>query len=103
MKKSCNTHKVLVVGNYGYYSNELDGQTVKSRNIYEMLHRNTNDVSYFDTDSFKISKLNIFKLFKAVIFSKNIVIIPAGNFLKNIFPFIFLISKMLRMNIICIP
>lgn len=103
MKKSCNTHKVLVVGNYGYYSNELDGQTVKSRNIYDMLHRNNDNVSLFDTDSFKISKLKVFKLFKAVLFSKNIVIIPADNFLKNIFPFIFIISKILRKSIICIP
>ena len=33
-------NKILVFGNFGYLTNSLDGQTVKTRNIYDILKKN---------------------------------------------------------------
>ena len=30
-------NKVLVIGAFGYENNQLDGQTIKTRNVYNLL------------------------------------------------------------------
>ena len=56
--------KVLVIGYFGHNKNQLDGQTVKTRDVYRLVNEQTNgDVDYYDTEDFQYSKLSIFKMF----------------------------------------
>lgn len=103
MNKLFNKNRLLLIGNFGYCSDSLDGQTVKTRSIYELVHRNNVDVSYFDTDSFNISRWRVFSFISSIIVSKNIIIIPASRFIKTLFPLIFFIAKLFGKKILCIP
>ena len=47
--------KVFVIGTFGYFNNQLDGQTVKTRNIFNLIKSKHNgDVTCIDTLLVKI-------------------------------------------------
>lgn len=50
--------KVLVLGYFGYLTDQLDGQTVKTRDVYRLAKEQLTDcdVEYFDTQSLQKSK-----------------------------------------------
>lgn len=84
--------EVLIIGNFGYKGNQLDGQTVKTRNVCLLLEEmgyqkiKTIDTSY---------KSNVFKLFQ-IIFKKHLIIfVGAENAFKYLLPFI---SKAAALN-----
>lgn len=90
MKKKPN----LVLGYFGYVTNQLDGQTVKTRDIYRLLtEQNIGVCEFFDTQEFQVNKFSILKMFYKVCQCKSLVYLPAHNNLKYIFPCIFLLSK----------
>ena len=43
--------RILVLGYFGYLTNQLDGQTVKTRDVYRLVKEQSKDysVDYFDT------------------------------------------------------
>lgn len=88
--------KTLVLGYFGYQNNQLDGQTVKTRNIYELLktYLRIERLSFFDTQTFQSSMSNVLKMFLEVWKADKLIYIPAHNNLRFFFPFIFLISKL---------
>lgn len=98
-----NKKKVLVLGFFGFIDNQLDGQTIKTRNVYSLLKSKEGDfiknVSFFDTQTFQKSKLNVFRLFKLIIKTDVLFYLPAHGNLKFIFPFIFVISKLFNTKI----
>lgn len=86
--------KVLVLGYFGYVTNQLDGQTIKTRDVYALLkEKSQEEVEYFDTQSFKVSKLNILKMLWMIIKVHHIFYLPAHNNLKYIFPLVYLLAK----------
>lgn len=89
----------LILGYFGYNTNQLDGQTVKTRDVYRLVSEIYDDVDYYDTEDFKYRKLSIFKMFWKVINSKKICYLPAHNNLKFIFPIIFCIAIVFRVQI----
>lgn len=91
--------KVLVIGYFGYKNNQLDGQTIKTRNIYEVL-REKYTVSYFDTQSIKYNKLALLDLVKLCLETKNIVFVGGKNNLTYFFPLLFLIGTIKKINIV---
>lgn len=95
--------KAMVLGYFGYENNQLDGQTVKTRNIYDLLKTkegNTfSQVDYYDTQSFKSNKLLIFKAFKSIRKSDIVYYLPAQNNLKFLFPFIFIFCRILNIQL----
>lgn len=91
--------KLLVLGYLGYNTNQLDGQTVKTRGLYELACKEYNNVHYYDTEDFKFNKLSIFMMLWQVISSRTIIYLPAHNNLKVIFPIIFVLSKIFRTKI----
>lgn len=95
--------KVLIIGNFGHRTNQLDGQTVKTRNIYNMLKSRSAGVHYFDTQDLRFSKFSVFRLLHDILRMRVGIIIPASNMLKWIFPIVFIISKICRSKIIFIP
>jgi glycosyltransferase involved in cell wall biosynthesis len=95
--------KILVIGYFGYESDQLDGQTIKTRSIYFLLESHKaelkRDIIFFDTEQFKSSWSYFFILLYKITISEKIYYIGGSKNLKYIFPIIFLISKFLRINI----
>ncbi|WP_160069583.1 glycosyltransferase family 4 protein [Sphingobacterium bovisgrunnientis] len=95
--------KVLVYGYFGFENNQLDGQTIKTRSIFELLEFYSREhpivVNLFDTQKFKKSKLNLVKSFLQVSKSDVLFYIPAHNNLKYLFPIIYLICKIRGIDI----
>lgn len=91
--------KIFVLGYFGERTNQLDGQTVKTRDLFRLACQDFADVAYYDTEDFKYNKLSIFKMFWKVITSRTIIYLPAHNNLKLIFPIIFVLSKIFRTKI----
>lgn len=91
--------KIFVLGYFGEQTNQLDGQTVKTRDLYRLARQEFADVAYYDTEYFKFNKLSIFKMFWKVITCRTIIYLPAHNNLKVIFPIIFVLSKIFKTKI----
>lgn len=88
---------ILVIGYFGYLTNQLDGQTIRTRSIHDLLKLKSNrDVYIFDTQCFKKSKLNLFKLIFLIFKADIIFDIGAHGNLKYLFPVIFLLSCISR-------
>lgn len=93
---------LLVLGYFGYHTNQLDGQTVKTRDLYKLVvnEKGNSNVSYFDTENFQYNKMSIFTLLKSILSSNCVLYLPAHNNLKYIFPVLFLLSKIFRFEIL---
>ena len=92
--------EILILGYFGYHTNQLDGQTVKTRDLYHLVDNKMGySVDYFDTEDFKYNKLSVFKMLWKVISCKNLFYLPAHNNLKYIFPIIFCLSILFRFRI----
>lgn len=91
---------ILVIGYFGYNTGQLDGQTVKTRDVYRLAIEQTHDaVDYYDTEDFKFNKMSIFKMFWKVIKCRILFYLPAHNNLKYIFPIIYILSVIFRFQI----
>ena len=89
--------KILVLGYFGYVTNQIDGQTIKTRDVYALLKGKCEEnINYFDTQSFKLSKLNILKMLWLIIRADKVFYLPAHNNLTYLFPIIFLLSKIFK-------
>ena len=61
--------RILVLGYFGYLTNQLDGQTVKTRDVYRLAKEQSGNyaVDYFDTQDLKKNKLMVLRMFWKVI------------------------------------
>ena len=92
--------KILVVGYFGYCTNQLDGQTVKTRDVYRLVREQVKGkVDYYDTEDFQYHKIGIPELFCKMIRCSILFYLPAQNNLKIIFPIIFCLSTVFRFKI----
>ncbi|MDM1355970.1 glycosyltransferase [Myroides marinus] len=94
--------KITVIGNFGYASGKLDGQTVKTRSLYTLLETNSSlikDLKYYDTSLLKNNKMLFFSLSKDVVTSDKIFYLPAQNSLRFFFPFLFVFCKICNTKI----
>lgn len=92
---------ILVLGYFGYHNNQLDGQTVKTRDLFRLIKEQSLgcSVKKFDTQDFKYDKSSIMKMLIEICKCKILIYLPAHNNLKYIFPFIFVLSKILNIQI----
>lgn len=98
-------NKVFVLGFFGFSTNQLDGQTVKTRNIYNLIKAREGSygidkVLFYDTQEFRYKRSSIFSLFKNLLLCDKLVLIPCINNLTYIFPVVYIISKFIRYDII---
>lgn len=93
--------KILVLGYFGYVTDQLDGQTVKTRDVYRLIREQYGEdsVDYFDTQEFQRSKLSVLTMFGKVCRCNRLVYLPAHNNLKFIFPIIYILSLFFRFSI----
>lgn len=93
--------KNLVLGYFGYRTNQLDGQTVKTRDLFRLLKEHEgNAIDFFDTQEFQYKKTSVFCLFKKLVACRVLFYLPAHNNLKYIFPVIFVLSKVFGYRIL---
>lgn len=92
--------KILVLGYFGYHTNQLDGQTVKTRNLLDLLKQKFSDVGYFDTQSFRYDKYGVCRMLIKILYSRTICYLPAQNNLLYIFPFLFVLAKVFRIKLL---
>lgn len=97
------TLKVLVFGYFGFETNQLDGQTIKTRNIYELLNLKKDEVGYsldfFDTQKLGSNKLSIFTMLRKLLWADKIYYLGAHKNLTFIFPFIYLLAFITRKSL----
>ena len=92
--------KYYILGYFGYNNNQLDGQTVKTRDMYRLLcEQYPGEVDYYDTQDLKYSKLSAFKMFWKAIKCKTMIYLPAHGNLKYLFPVFFILSVFIRFKI----
>ena len=90
----------FVLGYFGYESNQLDGQTVKTRDVYRLIQEQfPNKVGYYDTQKYKVSRLSLIKMFSQVCRCRTLIYLPAYGNLKNIFPILYILSVLFRFKI----
>ena len=88
-----NNNRILVFGNFGYLTNDLNGQTLKTRSVYNLLNKNLiGNVYFFDTSNLYLKRIPI--LIFELIRCNKLIYIPALKNLKYLLPFIFLMSKL---------
>ena len=91
--------RFLVLGYFGYRTNQLDGQTIKTRTLYDLLKQNMELVSCFDTQDCRYNKASFFKMLYQICKCDLLCYVPAHNNLKFIFPIVFLLAKISRTKI----
>lgn len=92
--------KILVSGAFGYSENSLDGQTVKTRDVYRLFkEQHSEDVDFFDTSDLKKEKIYILKMIWKIVNCKKLVYLPAQNNIKYFFPVIYILSVIFRFKI----
>lgn len=88
----------IVIGNFGYKSNQLDGQTIKTRNVYSLMSKQLGDsLFYYDTSNFSWITF-IKELFKHNTF----YVLPAHNAIRIIIPLLYILSIFKPIKIIYI-
>lgn len=91
---------VYVIGYFGYDTNQLDGQTIKTRNIFALLQNKYDNINFYDTQSFRKKPFSIFNVIIKLIKCERLIIIPAQNNLVTIFPLAFIMSRIFSFKII---
>ena len=93
--------RILVLGYFGYETNQLDGQTVKTRDVRRLVETQmgSDNVDYYDTQQFQFSHASILTMFRKVCQCNTLIYLPAHNNLKLIFPIIWLLSNLFRVKI----
>lgn len=90
---------ILIIGYFGYESNQLDGQTIKTRNIYNALNKEYN-IDYFDTEILKSDKTQLLILLKKINQSDKVFFVGGRNNLKYFFPILYSMSVIQRKKIV---
>ena len=91
---------MLVLGYFGNRTNKLDGQTVKTRDVYRLAKEQYGDcVEYFDTEEFKFGKTSVFRMLIKVMRCKDLIYLPAHGNLKYLFPILFCLSVVCRFKV----
>ena len=94
-------NSLFVIGYFGFSNNKIDGQTIKTRNLFDLLKmKQMTSISYFDSSFLKSNKFLIFNLIKGIISSTHIIYLPAHNNLRVFFPFIYILSKLFNKTLI---
>lgn len=80
---------ILIVGNFGYKSNKLDGQTIKTRVVMEGIKCKVKDskVIYIDSDTVNYI-LFIIKLLFYCCISNKIIVLPGKKAMKVVMPIV---------------
>ena len=95
--------KAIVIGAYGSQTSQLDGQTVKTRSVYNLLkNRFVGKVAKTDTLEIKRKPWLLLNMVYQLLTCNYIILIPSVRSLTFLLPALFYLSKLLQFDIICI-
>jgi glycosyltransferase involved in cell wall biosynthesis len=97
--------KILVLGYLGYTKNTLDGQTIRTRSVYQLLKSRTAgtaSVTYMDTERSRANPFSVFEGLWRVLRSDVVVYVPAWRSLTFVFPVVSLACRMAKKNIVLV-
>lgn len=89
----------LILGYFGYKDNQIDGQTIKTRNVYNLFKKEFNNVIFFDTQDLKYNKISYIILFYKILLADEIILLPGKNNLKKLLPILIKFKKIRNTNI----
>lgn len=90
----------FVFGYFGLVSNQLDGQTAKTRSVHQLFEKKIGKkIRFFDTEELKFRKLSLIKALIKILNTRQIIYLPAQRNLKNFFPVLFILSLVFRFRI----
>lgn len=95
--------EIGIIGYFGYKNNQIDGQTIKTRQVYDLVKRNykNSTIKFVDTQELQSKKLKtILKLLNLGITSKTIIYLPGQNNLQHFFLILLFISQLFKNKII---
>lgn len=92
--------KIGIIGHFGGRKIFLDGQTVKTKTLYQELVNCGEDVIYVDTYLNKTNKIKlIFDTVKCILKCNTIIILLSGNGMRIYFPIMYWIKKIFNKKI----
>ena len=95
--------RILVVGCFGDKTGRLDGQIVKTRDVYAMLEERLHGeakIDKFNTLSVRENKFLLAKLILKLLWCNKVVLIPADHNLEKFFPLLYHLSTILKFEIV---
>lgn len=92
--------KYIVIGNFAGITNQLCGQSVKTRSIYNLAKEIIPTIDYFDTQNISYNKLSIFTMLWKFCISDYVIYLPAARNMTWFFPIFYLLSLFSRTNIL---
>lgn len=95
-------YDISICGHFGGNEKFLDGQTVKTKNIYNalLIKYNKNNINIIDTYQWKKHPIKFLdKCINGIKKSRNMIILPAQNGLKIFVPLFLLINKFYKRKI----
>jgi glycosyltransferase involved in cell wall biosynthesis len=85
----------FIIGNFGYASKSINGQTIKTRYLKEFFET-VHATNYCDTDKAKHFLISIISMIFKIPMYSSIIVTVNRNGLKYIMPVIFFMSKLLK-------
>lgn len=85
--------KICVLGAFGFRVEHYDGQTIKTRNLLNLLKDKNVNPDFFETQNFKFNKFSIFSMCRKILKCRTLFYLPAQNNLKFLFPIVYTLSK----------
>ena len=90
----------LMIGHFATFDDVNDGQTVKTRNLYNELKKEGKEIQTIDTQCWKKRKYRFFKeIVKSFFKSKKIVLVVASNGAKILVPLLVFLKKFHKVQI----
>lgn len=81
--------KICVIGYFGLRSNQIDGQTIKTREIYSLIDSNyEGKINFIDTQNLLRHPFDLLKLIWYVYNSNILIYLPGENSLRQLYPII---------------
>ena len=93
--------KIFIIGAFGYTNNQLDGQTIKTRNVFDLIKaKHDGIVSYIDTLDVRRKPWILFPMLWKMVTCNKLVLIPCTNNLNVLFPIAYYMSRFFGFDII---
>ena len=98
--KNYQLNDFFVFGYFGLVTNQLDGQTVKTRSVHRLFEEKLGGIiPYYDTEELKTNKWGFIQAIFRLIKTKHLIYLPAQNNLRYFFPALLFLSRILRFKV----
>lgn len=98
-------NRVLLLGAFGFHNNKFDGQTIKTRNILQLLKQHK-ELKVYDYDTLEVKRtknpLLLVRLCWYFCICNNVIMVPADNSMEKLYPVVYKLSFLLRYKLLVI-